>query len=382
MSPRHAHLRILSPRLGDGSHKRDSVIQTKNSILEVNPVIRADLEQIAATKLPWEKLHKKAVLVTGGSGFLAAYLIKSLLAIGRIHGLDINVICVARSMRSVKDRLLPYLNEPNLSIMLHDVSLPTPIDFPHADVVIHSASQASPKYYGTDPVGTLMANTMGTMYSLDQAVKCCAEKYLFFSSGEVYGIPVDANKAVSELDYGYIDPMDVRSCYAESKRLGETMCASWAKQYELHTIVVRPFHTYGPGMALDDGRVFADFVADVVAKRDIVLKSDGLAKRPFCYIADATVGFLTVLLNGCKGQAYNVANPNAEISIKDLAKLIANLFPERAIANKYMLPLNSGGYLKSPIPRSCPSICKMKDLGWEPGVGLEDGFRRTIQSFL
>jgi nucleoside-diphosphate-sugar epimerase len=357
------------------------MLESKNSVSEANPVIRADLDRITAANLPWEALRNKTVLVTGGGGFLAAYLIKSLLATSRHHKLDVKVICVARSMRSVEARLSAYLGASDLRVVQHDISRPLPNDFPHADFIVHSASQASPKYYGVDPVGTLLANTAGTMYLLEHAVKSRVEKFLFFSSGEVYGVPVDPTRPVGEQDYGYIDPMNVRACYAESKRVGETMCVAWGKQHNLHTSVVRPFHTYGPGMALDDGRVFADFVADVVAKRVIILKSDGLAQRPFCYIADATIGFLTVLLTGGKAEAYNVANPDAEISIRDLATLVAGLFPERGISTRFEVPVCSDAYLKSPISRSCPSIQKMQDLSWFPTIGLHDGFRRTIQSY-
>jgi UDP-glucuronate decarboxylase len=292
------------------------------------------------------------------------------------------VICIARSTRSVDARLSAYLGSAALSVVQHDVSKPLPNDFPFADFIVHSASQASPKYYGVDPVGTLLANAAGTMYLLEHAMHSQAEKFLFFSSGEVYGVPIDSNRSLGEQDYGYLDPMNVRACYAESKRIGETMCVAWAQQYGLHTSVVRPFHTYGPGMALDDGRVFADFVADVVAKRDIVLKSDGLALRPFCYIADATIGFLTVLLSGGKAEAYNVANPAAEVSIRELAIVVAGLFPERGTGTRFVAPLSSEAYLKSPISRSCPSIAKIKSLGWSPTIGVSDGFRRTIQSFL
>lgn len=312
---------------------------------------------------------------------MGAYLIKSLLTISRLNKLNIRVICIARNNRSVEVRLSAYLGAPDLSVVQHDISQPIPKDFPRADFIIHSASQASPKYYGIDPVGTLLANSAGTMYLLEHAVKSQADRFLFFSSGEVYGVPRDPDQLVGELDYGYLDPMNVRSCYGESKRIAETMCVAWAHQHGLHTSVVRPFHTYGPGMALDDGRVFADFVADVVAKRNIILKSDGLAKRPFCYIADATVGFLTVLLTGGKAEAYNVANPEAEISIRDLATLVAGLFPERGISTQFEVQVSSDSYLKSPISRSCPSICKMQELGWTPNIGLHEGFRRTIQSF-
>lgn len=352
------------------------------AVLEANPIIRADLERIAAADLPWSRLIGQTVMVTGGGGFLAAYLVKSLLTANDQHGLNLQVMAVARSMGSVESRLALYLAHPALHVSLHDIAQPLPADFPAADFIVHSASQASPKYYGVDPVGTLMANAMGTLYLLDHAVKHHSSGFLFFSSGEVYGLPVNPDLPVTERDYGYVDPLQVRSCYAESKRIGETMCAAWAQQHGLHANVVRPFHTYGPGMALDDGRVFADFVADVVASRDIVLKSDGLAQRPFCYIADATLGFLTVLLKGGTAQAYNVANPSTEISMRDLAYTVAGLFPERSVSVRFDVPPASNAYLKSPIVRSCPSIAKISELGWTPHIAIAEGFRRTILSYL
>ena len=349
---------------------------------KINLIIEEDLDRIALAKLPWENLRDKKVLVTGGGGFLAAYLIKSLLKISQLHKLNIKIVCVARNNRGVEDRLSAYLGSADLTVVQHDISRPLPKYFPGADFIVHSASQASPKHYGVDPVGTLLANVAGTMYMLEYAIRSRAEKFLFFSSGEVYGMPIDPSCPVGELDYGYLDPMNVRSCYAESKRIGETMCVAWAQQYGLHTGVVRPFHTYGPGMALDDGRVFADFVADVVAGRDIVLKSDGQAPRPFCYIADATLGFLTVLLCGDKAQAYNIANPDAEVSMLGLAQTLAGLFPARGVGVRFDIPTVSDAYLKSPIIRSCPSIDKARTLGWSPTVGVADGFRRTIQTYL
>lgn len=352
------------------------------TVWEPNPIIRADLEQVAAADLPWVRLAGKIVMVTGGSGFLASYLVKSLLLANERYGLGLQVLCIARGQRSVQQRLAAYLDLPGLRVVTHDIGQPLPADFPAADFIIHSASQASPKFYGIDPVGTLMANSAGTMYLLNHAVQHGTQAFLFFSSGEVYGQPVHPERPVTEVDYGYVDPIQVRSCYAESKRIGETMCAAWAQQHGLHTSVVRPFHTYGPGMMLDDGRVFADFVADVVARRDIVLKSDGLAQRPFCYIADATVGFLTVLLKGAQAQAYNVANPATEISMRDLAHTVAGLFPERGVGVRFDIPPASNAYLKSPIIRSCPSIAKIAQLGWQPQVGIAEGFRRTILSYL
>jgi nucleoside-diphosphate-sugar epimerase len=348
----------------------------------LNPVVLEDMLIISRAALPWEKLNKKTVLITGGSGFLASYLVQSLLVIRRLYDLDIKIECVVRNVKSATERFQAWAGESDFHIVHQDISEPLKDNFPLADFIIHSASQASPKYYGVDPVGTLRTNSVGTMYLLEHAIKSHAEKFLFFSSGEVYGVPGDSTQLIGEGNYGYLDPMNVRSCYAESKRIGETMCASWAKQYGINASVVRPFHTYGPSMSLDDGRVFADFVADVIASRDIALKSDGLAMRPFCYLADATIGFLTVLLKGNISEAYNIGNPEAEISIRDLAVLISKLFPERNINIQFNSRESSSEYLNSVVSRANPDISKAKDLGWNPIFNLEDGFRRTIQSFL
>ena len=338
------------------------------SLIETNPVIRDDLNTIIQADLPWSNLAKKTILVTGGSGFLASYLVRALLEADCNFELNLRVIVVNRDKANSSSRLGSYFCRPNLEIL-------------QCDLISALPSQSSPKFFGIDPVGTLKTNSVGTMNLLEHAAKNKAEKFLFFSSSEVYGQQHDPNQEISETDYGYLDSTKVRSCYAESKRMGETMCVAWAHQYGLKTAIVRPFHTYGPGMSLNDGRVFADLVADAVAKRDIVVKSDGLARRPFCYISDATRGFLTVLLKGESGQAYNIANPKAEVSIKQLAETISSLFPERKLRVRYETLINNTEYLKSPITRQIPSIEKAESLGWSPTIDINTGFKRTILSY-
>ena len=345
-------------------------------------VISEDLNRIASCGLDWSSLANSTVLVTGGGGLLGAYLVRALLRINAIFSLNIRTICLSRSLGSIEYRLFDVLTDPQLDVILHDVTLPLPDNVPSSDYVIHAASQASPKYYSVDPVGTLAANALGTANLLGYCQRCQSKRFLFFSSGEVYGMTSNSDGPISEVDYGYLDPMNVRSCYAESKRIGETMCASWSHQFGLHASVVRPFHTYGPGIALDDGRVFSDFVSDVVNKRDITLRSDGLATRSFCYVADATIGFLTVLLRGSAREAYNVANPACEISMRELALTLASLFPDLGIEVKFESLSSNSSYLRSPNTHALPSISKIKELGWDPTTGLREGFSRTIQSFI
>jgi UDP-glucuronate decarboxylase len=347
-----------------------------------NPIVAADLAVILSASLDWQSFAGKTVLISGANGFLPAYIVESLLFLNETAQYEpVKVIALVRNKERAWDRFAFYKGRSDFCLIVQDVCFPFDVDGP-VDFIIHAASQASPKYYGKDPVGTLSANVIGTKNLLELAREKKSQGFLFFSSGEVYGEVDEHAIPIREDVYGYIDPTNVRACYAESKRMGENMCVSWHHQYGVPAKIVRPFHTYGPGMSLDDGRVFADFVADVVSQRDITLKSNGFAMRPFCYIADATIGFFTVLLNGANANAYNLANPDAEISIKDLAALIAGLFPERGVGIRFEIPANDGSYLKSSIVRSLPSIDKINALNWFPDTDLTTGFRRTILSFL
>jgi len=298
--------------------------------------------------------------------------------IAYIQKLNVRVVAVVRNYHRFSQKFKRHLERSDLICIEEDIN--NPLDLPHkVDYIIHAASQASPKYYAKDPVGTLSANILGTAHLLELARSHQVEGFLYFSSAEVYG---DATcTPTAETDYGYLDPLAVRSCYAESKRMGENMCVSWHHQYGVPAKIVRPFHTYGPGMRLDDGRVYADFVGDVVNNRDIVLKGDGSARRSFCYIADATAGFWMALLSGENGQAYNIGNPDADISIRDLAGLISGLYPEKSISVVCEDRKKIEGYLPSLISVICPDITRARNLGWLPVTSLENGFRKTIESY-
>jgi UDP-glucuronate decarboxylase len=346
----------------------------------MNKIIQTDLESIAKSNLPWDRFANKSVLISGANGFLPAYMVETLLFLNSNAGLNIRVIGLVRNLDKANNRFSNYLNNKNLVLLQHDVCNELHIDEP-IDFIVHAASQASPQYYGVDPVGTLSANLLGTINLLNVAREKNSESFLYFSSGEVYGQVDDNNIPVKEDFYGYLDPMKVRSCYAESKRMGENICVSYFHQYIVSTKVVRPFHTYGPGMQLDDGRVYADFVSDVVSGKDIEMKSDGSARRCFCYLKDATVAFFTVLLNGKAGEAYNVGNPGQEYSVMELAETVVKLSSKPL--NVIKLQVKQGNqYLKSSLLRSTPNIDKISSLGWTPETEISEGFKRTINSYM
>jgi nucleoside-diphosphate-sugar epimerase len=344
-----------------------------------NPIIEEDLARICAHDLPWRAFSGKTILISGANGFLPAYMVETLLYLNEIHSLDCQVIGLARNREKAEMRFAHVLGRPDFSLLIQDVCSPVTVNG-NPDFIVHAASQASPKYYGKDPAGTLLPNTIGTHNLLCLARKRDVQSFLFFSSGDVYGRPNTA-VPVTEDGYGPLDPTDLRSCYGESKRMGETMCVAWHHQYGVPTKMVRPAHTYGPGMALDDGRVFADFVANIVRGEDIVLKSQGTARRVFCYLADATLAFFTVLLHGENAQAYNVANENCEISVRELAEVLVSLFPEKNLTVRFSPDFTQTGYLQSKIEGGVPDTAKIRKLGWNPTTTIEEGFRRTVASF-
>lgn len=347
-----------------------------------NPVIEEDLQTITGCDPDWDRFAGKTVLISGANGFLPSYLVETLLYLNdKTTRGTIKVVGIVRNRAKALARFAEYANRPDLQLIIQDVCQPVIVN-EKVDYIIHAASQASPKYYGSDPVGTLNANVLGTYNLLELARENKVRSFLFISGGEVYGEVREDQIPTKEDSYGYVDPLNVRSCYAESKRMGENMCVAWNHQYGVSAKIVRLYHTYGPGMSLDDGRVFADFVSDVVHKRDIVMQSNGSATRAFCYIIDAIVGIFLVLLRGKDGQAYNVGNDKGEISILELANLLVNLSPDKKLRVVRKEDIEREGYLKSRITRACPDISKMRALGWEPRYTVEEGFKRTIRSYL
>lgn len=340
-----------------------------------------DLRTIIDADLPWSQFDGATVLISGASGFIGSNLVDTLLYRNDVRGTaSTRVIALIRRASPMAPRLAHHAGRKDLQILNQDVV--SPISFAgQLDFIIHAASNATPKHYSTDPVGTHLANTLGTYNLLRLASEHDCRGFLFVSSGDVNGAVPGERPIISEDTFGALDPMDIRSCYAEGKRAGENLCACWTHQYGLRTKVARLSHTYGPGIALDDGRVFADLVAYALAGKDIVLTSDGTAIRPFCYVTDAIIGLFTVMLLGVPGAAYNLANDEATISITELAQLIADCVPELGIKPVFNATARPSNYVPSKIAGGIVDTRKIRALGWRPTVAPQTGFRRMIESY-
>ncbi len=344
-----------------------------------NQIIADDINKIIQSGDFWHSLFGKNILISGASGFIASYIVEVLLELNNHHNADITIYALARNKRKFNKRFQHHSDNTSLVHIHSDVVADIQQLIPKKlSYIIHAASNASPKYYGTDPIGTLEANTIGTSQLLNLSNDHKVESFLYVSSAEVYGTP--GKTPTSETDFGYLDPMDVRSCYAESKRMGENMSISWHHQKSVPIKIARPFHTYGPGMDLNDGRVYADFINNVINEEPIVLNSAGTSQRAFCYLSDAVEALFYVLVKGQAGEAYNLGNDQGEISIINLAKKLQSMYPKQ-VSKVVINDKQKQGYIASKVDRICPNILKIKKLGWSPQTSIEEGFNKTIMSY-
>lgn len=342
--------------------------------MEQNQIVQEDLQEILAEDLSWDDFCGKTILVSGASGILPSYMVETLLALN-VRGYDIHVIGLVRNLEKARHRFEDWSEAEGLTLLQHDVCKPLVWNDP-VDYIIHAAGQASPKFYGVDPVGTAEGHALGTANMLRLAAEKHVRGFLYFSTCSVYGYVADG--VIDESYVGRVDSMELRSCYPEGKRMGETLCAAYHHQYSVPVKILRIAHTYGPQMPLDDGRVFADFVGNILRGEDIELNSDGSAVRPMLYLSDAVRAYFRVLLTGRDGEAYNVVS-DEETSILHLAQTLVGLVPEKHLRVTHK-PMPEG-YLQSGEKHLQISNEKLKTLGWRQHYSIREGFRRTIESY-
>ena len=290
------------------------------------PVFQEDLEYISnVTFIPWEQLRGKTILITGATGLIGYTVTSALLYAGWKKELGLKLIALVRNVEKAKQKFAAQLAQglPLQFVQGTVENLPSvnePIDY-----VIHGASPTASRFFVEHPVETIQTAVIGTMNVLRLAQDNQCKGFVYLSSMEVYG-SINEEKFLTEKDLGYLDPLSVRSCYPESKRLCEALCAAYASEFHLCAMSVRLAQTFGPGVDSADNRAFAEFMRCARQGRDIVLQTPGDSKQPYIYTMDAASAILTVLLKGEKGQAYNAANEATYCSIAEMAHLVAGHF--------------------------------------------------------
>lgn len=315
----------------------------------------------------------RRILITGARGFLGRYFTEVFLRLNatvlrdpcEIVALDNLVTSGVLGSELPRDR--------NFAFVEHDIIKPfypeRPVDF-----IIHAAGIASPYYYRKWPLETLEVATTGLKNMLELAKKH-GSRLLFFSSSEIYGDPDINHVPTQESYHGNVSCLGARSCYDESKRLGETLVRIYAEKFGVKGAIVRPFNVYGPGMQKLDYRVLPNFAAKILANEPVTVYGTGKQTRTFCYVTDAIRGFLQVLLDGEPGEPYNIGNPSPEITVLGLVEAIKTIRPELNV--RYHVAEHPDTYPADEPQRRCPDITKAKlQVGYAPHVELEDGLLR------
>jgi len=302
------------------------------------------------------------ILITGGAGFLGSHLCESLLAEGS------EVVCVDNFFSGSKDNVRHLLTNPHFEVIRHDIIHPL---FVEIDKIYHLACPASPIHYQDNAIKTVKTNVMGTINMLGLAKRTRA-RILLASSSEVYGDPKVHPQP--ETYWGYVNPIGPRSCYDEGKRMAETLMMDYHRQNRVESRIARIFNSYGPRMAVDDGRVISNFIVQALRGEPLTVYGNGSQTRSFCYVTDLVDALIKMMEIKDFTGPVNLGSP-VEIPILELAERIIKLTKSPSKIIHQPLPSDD------PV-RRCPDISLAKQkLGWMPKIGLEQGLLKTIDYF-
>lgn len=330
-----------------------------------------DILSVATLDLPWEKLSGSNILITGATGLIGSCLVEVLMS---RTDKDYHVYASGRNEERARERFKEFAYNPAFHFFKYDV-MKTLEGNTRFHYIIHAASNASPNFFAAKPVEVIKSNVIGISNLMDYGLKHDLKRFLFVSSGEVYG---EGDGCVFTEEYsGYVNPTSPRSCYPSSKRVAETLCVSYGAEYGINTVIARPCHTYGPNFTESDNRVYAQFIRNVLAGEDIVMKSTGTQYRSWCYVVDCVSALLYIILKGENGQAYNIADDKSNITIKELGEMIATIAGKKLMVE---LPseVEKAGF--NVVTKSLFSTEKLKALGWSVDGNMKDKMQAVIDA--
>ena len=342
-----------------------------------NEIYQHDIESVANFE-ELNKLTGSKFLITGATGMIASVIIDILMYYNNTiieSSKGIHIIAVSRNEAKARERFAAYWDSVFFTYLSQDISQSLP-ELGDVDYILHAASNTHPRVYATDPIGTITANVTGTYELLSYAAEHHCRRFLCFSSVEIYG---ENRKDVDKFDesyLGYIDCNTVRAGYPESKRLSESLCNAFAAQKGQDFVIGRFSRVYGPTMGREDSKAIAQFIRRAAAGEDIVLKSEGNQLYSYTYVVDAAAAALYLLLYGKSGEAYNVADEKSEITLKELAQILAAAAGSKVI---FELPdaVERAGY--STATKALLDTGKITALGWRASTPIKEGLEKTVR---
>lgn len=319
-----------------------------------------------------ESLRGKSFLITGATGLICSSVADILFVLNKILNYNIKIFLAGRNLENIHSRFNAYNNQ-EYEFIYYDATKEWEADF-YVDYVIHGASYSDPISYSTIPVEIMLSNIIGLKCLLDYVKEIKAKRLLYVSSSEVYGKKESA-EPYKETDYCYLDILNPRACYPSSKRAAESLCVSYLEEYSVDAVIVRPGHIYGPQITKNDSRAAAQFIRKAFASENIIMKSAGTQVRSYCYSLDCASAILTVLLNGNKGEAYNISNKHSIASIRELAEELATVSGTHVV---FDVPsdIERKGY--NMMDNSSLNASKLEALGWRGLYSLADGCKHTL----
>lgn len=346
----------------------------------MNNIVQEDIEWLIQNT-QWQAFKNAKILITGAGGFIARYLVHFFMELNRQKKAGCQVYALVRNRDKASEIFGDWIEDSCFHLQIGNVEESGAMT-KRMTYVFHAAGISATKWFDSHPVDVLSANVIGTYQLLENAKDNHElKKFVFFSSGAVYGNLPTAYMPSDENVYYSFNPFQTGGCYAEGKRVGELWCHSYWKQYGTSTAMVRIGHTYGPGIDLYAGNIYSDIVESLLEKKNIEIRNP-LAVRPFTYVRDTIWGILLVALSQSNGEAYNLWNTRERISVGKLADELANqVFADRGIkvyCNGEVYCHNEADNKNSNRKSDTEKIEK---LGWNACVGVKEGFYRTVHSF-
>ena len=340
-----------------------------------NRKYKEDFKNTYDSSVGIELLSNKKILITGATGLIGSFLVDFCLFLNEIYDYKIQIYVLGRDEDRLKTRFQSHIENNRLHFIIQDVVLPLMLES-ELDYIIHAAGDGFPAAFREHPVETMTPAFIGTYNLLEAARKLNVKRFMYISSGEIYGKSKKQEHAFKEDEPGIIDSMQVRSCYPIAKKAAETLCVSFSQEYGIDTVIARPGHTYGVAVSSSDNRATVQFMNDALNGRDIVLYSSGLQMRSYTYISDCASALLTVLLQGNNMNVYNIANSDSKVTIAEFAKILSEV---AGVGYEIRLPDEAQQKELTPIEYAVLDSSKLERLGWKGKYGIRAGIEQMYQ---